>query len=910
MIPNETACQVKSLHQQLELIGYQPGDTVHYRAFLPHKKGEKSTDKGRKVSAEYPGIPPQLTQWQAEGRGIYFVVNKGGAGIEEITECTALFYEHDNLPKDVSALLWEDLGLPEPTFQIDTGGKSIHSYWVFDSPVNSTLWRSLQTDLLDFADADRSLKNQNRVMRAAGFAHAETGKLAEIIPGSGKRYEYKTLRQIIPGSSLAEVTTQKVQQPVSSPRSYDDERSYARELLRYIPTRQPGTGSYEESFKVLAALCHKFGNDEGLRMARDWSPDEDWGEDLGRKVNGLRGGANPVTFGSLVAIAKQHGFKPPIQSESWSPSPKTLQQTQESVVSQDNGYASFRLAVAGALALEDPVEREFELQNVKDKFRKPMALVRRIVQEISRVESTIKREFTIQDLEGIKSIGVPYLIPRFIPQQGLVMLGGEAKGGKSKLTYEMVGALLGNRPFMGYQPKPNTRILMIQAEENEITMANNLEGVGVLFNDAIDKSRLLIKKDWDIDDTSTLERWIAEFKPDLVVIDSFKATNQSTGVSENSPEAANPVYALQKLLHGLGIAGLIIHHTNKNKDAQGVQKLGGTGGLPAASDNIILLSRLSENPSDSKRLLSLYGRELNGRFQVELDDSEFPKYSWNLIQEIGHDAESTNLQGRVLAALKLNEGRTEGVTSSWLKESLSLPADNKSIYKALNALVQSSMVNCERSPRDKRVRLYSLPGYQSAETQAQQGIEKVSKQVSTHVPVVSQDNFWGEGKAKGADPIAFDGSVAQYRMNAAPALPKRNASLLPNPNLVSSHEEKVSSQGVDTNVDTFSNPSTARDTDRKYPSSLPTHAHAQPQDPSPFNEGDVVTVSYPGSDSTDIQTAINAGQPAKGTVGVLTAVNPRYNPILEEWGWTAEITPIDEGQAYPVSIFDLEIYEG
>jgi hypothetical protein len=908
MIPNKTACQVGSLQQQLELIGYGPGDVVHYRAFLPHKKGEKNTDKGRKVSAEYPGIPPQLTQWQTEGRGIYFVVNKGGAGIEEITECTALFYEHDNLAKDVSALLWEDLGLPEPTFQVDTGGKSIHSYWVFDAPINTTLWRALQTDLLNHADADRSLKNQNRVMRAAGFVHPATGVTSDLIPGSGQRYSYKTLRQLIPSATEPAPKAQQRTRQVSN--SYDDDRQYAKELLRCIPTRQPGTGSYEESFKVLAALVHKFGQVEGLQMAREWSPDADWGEDLERKVNSLRGGPNPVTFGSLVAIAKHHGFQPPIQSESWSQSPKTLQQTQESAVSQDNGYAAFRLAVAGALALEDPVEREFELQNVKDKFRKPMALVRRIVKEISRVESTIKREFTIQDLEGIKSIGVPYLIPRFIPQQGLVMLGGEAKGGKSKLTYEMVGALLGNRPFMGYQPKPDTRILMIQAEENEITMANNLEGVGALFNDAIDKSRLLIKKDWDIDDTSTLERWIAEFKPDLVVIDSFKAANQSTGVSENSPEAANPVYALQKLLHGLGIAGLIIHHTNKNKDAQGVQKLGGTGGLPAASDNIILLSRLSENPNDSKRLLSLYGRELNGRFQVELNDSEFPKYSWNLIQEIGQDAESTNLQDRVLNILRQNAGKTEGVTSGFLKDALSLPSDNKSIYKALNALVQSSMVSCERSGRDKRVRLYTLPGYQSAKTQAEQGIEKVSKQVSTHVPIVSQDNLWGEGKAKGADPIAFDGSVAAFRVNAAPALPVRSAPLMPRADLVSGHIEKVSSQGVDTNVDTFSNADTARDTDRKYPSSLPTHAHTEPQDPAPFSEGDVVVVSYPGSDQSDIQSAINSGQPAKGTVGVLTSIVPYFNQIGEEWLWTAEVTPIEESRAYSVSVFDLEIYEG
>lgn len=900
--------QASLVTQHLSLLGYKEGDTVHYRAFLPHVPGVKNADKGRKTSAPFGNVPSDLAQWESENRGVYVVVNKGGAGIDEITECTAFFYEHDALDKEASAALWEGLSLPEPTFQVDTGGKSIHSYWVLDQPIGSLVWRNLQTDLLEYADADRSLKNQNRVMRLPGFIHPVTGQTSTLIKCSGKRYSYKTLRQLIPGPAVKEQAAKPQSAPSAPAASYEEEKVHARELLNYIPRRQPGSGTYEDSFKVLAALVHKFGPVEGLALAREWSPDEDWGEDLDRKAASLRGGPRPVTFGSLVRMAEGYGYRRPVKSESWSQKPKTLEQSQASPVSQENGYAAFRLAVAGVLALEDPAEREFELQNVKDKFRKPMALVRRIVQELTRLESTVKREFTLRDLEQINSVGVPYLIPRFIPEKGLVMLGGEAKGGKSKLTYEMIGALLGNRPFMGYKPKPDTRILMIQAEENEITMSNNFEGVGALFN-GVDNDRLLIKKDWDIDDTSTLERWIAEHNPDLVVIDSFKAANQSTGVSENAPEAANPVYALQKMLHSVGIAGLLIHHTNKNKDAQGVQKLGGTGGLPAACDNIILLSRLSENPEDSKRLLSLYGRELSGRFQVKLDDSEFPKYTWELLQEIGQDAESANLQQRVLSLMEQNQDRhLLGMTAGFLKDVLNLPSENKSIYKALNALVQSSIINCQRSTNDKRVRLYSLPRIQTAQTHTEQGLEKVSIKYPSHVPEVSQDNFWGEGKAKGADPISFDGAVAQYRVNAAPALPVRTPSLLP----AISHQktEKVSKQGDGYFMDTFSNADTASVSAVSIQSPSEVHTHAETDSKAPFEIGDVVVASYPGVDATDYSTAINSGQPTKGTVGVVQRVVSLINAIDGQEDWTVYLVPVDGSTELPASSTDIEMYLG
>ncbi|MBW4522563.1 MAG: hypothetical protein KME16_23200 [Scytolyngbya sp. HA4215-MV1] len=146
--------------------------------------------------------------------GCYVVVNKGGQSDKDITACTAIFYEHDNLLKAEQIKLWEALGLPEPTIQIDTGGKSIHSYWVFSEPIEPECWRILQIDLLNFADGDRSLKNPSRVMRLAGCYHKGTGQQSRIISHSGKRYSFDELRAIIPEQ---QEPTQPLKEPTPKP---------------------------------------------------------------------------------------------------------------------------------------------------------------------------------------------------------------------------------------------------------------------------------------------------------------------------------------------------------------------------------------------------------------------------------------------------------------------------------------------------------------------------------------------------------------------------------------------------------------------------------------------------------------------------------------------------------------------
>jgi hypothetical protein len=203
----------EQIREQLAALGYKAGDTVYLRAFFPDSDPRKTTDAGRKAEAKnLDQVVAHATKFQSEGRGIYLVVNGGGHADKDVTNGRAIFYEHDNLDKAVQIELWKDKGLPEPTFQVNTGGKSIHSYWVFAEPIALEKWRLLQAELLEFADADRSIKNPSRVMRLAGAWHT-SGNQSLIISSSGKRYKYEELREAIPTPQAPEPTLFQPKKP-------------------------------------------------------------------------------------------------------------------------------------------------------------------------------------------------------------------------------------------------------------------------------------------------------------------------------------------------------------------------------------------------------------------------------------------------------------------------------------------------------------------------------------------------------------------------------------------------------------------------------------------------------------------------------------------------------------------------
>ena len=213
----------------------KPPASIRLRGFYDKTDPRKSDDKGAKGAAS-----KQLVHsWVADRRGVYVVVNDGGDKDAEITDCRAFFCEWDNKPKNWQVTAWQELELPEPTIQVDTGGKSIHNYWVLAEPIAPDTWRDIQARLLEFADADRSLKNPSRVMRLPGTPHPATGEVCQIIHSSEETYLASDISKLLPAAE------QIKQQEAASKSSYTpQDKAEIEKALSFVAPRIPGGETY------------------------------------------------------------------------------------------------------------------------------------------------------------------------------------------------------------------------------------------------------------------------------------------------------------------------------------------------------------------------------------------------------------------------------------------------------------------------------------------------------------------------------------------------------------------------------------------------------------------------------------------------------------------------------------------
>ena len=288
--------------------------TVRLRSFFPKGHPLKASDHGKKSHANGDWI----YRMQAEGRGVYIVVNDGGDTDSEITSCRAFFCEWDDRPKEEQINAWKELGLPEPSLQIDTGNKSIHNYWVLKKVIDPKTWKPIQERLLDHADADRALKNPSRVMRLAGTYHmkdnGKQGGMTKIIFNSNKKYSYKDIEACLP--------TLKQHEKVKNAVSFDEfEKApidVVEKALFCIPPRKPNTNTYHMYRNILWGLikaCEDAGKTktDAVAMMKNHSPDWSGIEQVAYS------GGSQINAGSFWYFAKENGFVIPKVIKTYNP---------------------------------------------------------------------------------------------------------------------------------------------------------------------------------------------------------------------------------------------------------------------------------------------------------------------------------------------------------------------------------------------------------------------------------------------------------------------------------------------------------------------------------------------------------------------------------------------------------------
>lgn len=284
----------------------KPADAIRLRAFYHSENPAKKDDKGRKGGPD----PALIAQWQAEGRGIYVVINDGGDKDADITTCRAIFCEWDDRPVEWQVTAWQELNLPEPSLQVATGGKSIHNYWIFDTPITPDQWLPLQARLLDYTQADQTTRNLARVLRLPGTFYADgTGTLTDkvtVIHNSEKYYTYEDLDAIIPTEELQ----QEIQQAQSFTQYEKQDLVEIEKALGYIPAAVPKTKQYPFYRNLLWALikaCEEAGGsaEDAKRLMKRHSP-------LFAEVDQVAASSfNRINAASFWYWARKDGYRQP-----------------------------------------------------------------------------------------------------------------------------------------------------------------------------------------------------------------------------------------------------------------------------------------------------------------------------------------------------------------------------------------------------------------------------------------------------------------------------------------------------------------------------------------------------------------------------------------------------------------------
>ncbi|MGB3637487.1 MAG: AAA family ATPase [Rivularia sp. (in: cyanobacteria)] len=319
-----------------------------------------------------------------------------------------------------------------------------------------------------------------------------------------------------------------------------------------------------------------------------------------------------------------------------------------------------------------------------------------------------------------------WMIPELLPKGEMVVLAGSPKCGKTLMAIDAAFAIAtGEDDFLGLRTQQG-KVLLISNDENARSTKSKLLKRGFRKGDG---KNLEVIFNWNINQLYELEGLLDEFRPDVVIVDSLKSiTACNAEVSENSAEFANNIYALKNLLNQYNAASILIHHTNKNKDAMGVHKLRGSSAIAGAVWGTWQLDHIPTtdpndkkkqiiDPRDPKRILAVHARDVEGqllKLEFDAEHNSFERIDKEVLKE------SQKLRDRIINVLQLNP---EGLSGRWVVDCLGMQDNKYTVYSELNRMEDKKIISIKQSNTDRRVRFYKLKNLNHVEKNIKQPSE-------------------------------------------------------------------------------------------------------------------------------------------------------------------------------------------
>lgn len=379
----------------------------------------------------------------------------------------------------------------------------------------------------------------------------------------------------------------------------------------------------------------------------------------------------------------------------------------EAVYSEDE---RLRLALLDLAQEKDKIAKYRKRAQICSHYRLSKVEVDELIKETETKTSRFGlQRMSLNNLLDMEIQEMSWVIPELLPRGETIILAGAPKAGKTLMAIDAAFAIAtGEGDFLGLRCEQG-KVLLISNDESAQSSKRKLLKRGFRSGDQLE-----FVSNWTIDRLYDLEQVLDDFRPDVVIIDSLKSISTTSEISENSAEFANNIYALKNLLNQFCCAGILIHHTNKNKDAMGVAKLRGSTAIAGAVWGTWQIDHIPKpdpeggkgliiDPSDPNRILSVFARDVEGqllKLEFDPENNSYVRTDKEVLKE------QDKVRDRIIAVLRLN---SDGLSGREVVEMLGLTQEQKHpVYTELTRMEAKKLVSTKKHPSDKRVTIYTL----------------------------------------------------------------------------------------------------------------------------------------------------------------------------------------------------------
>jgi hypothetical protein len=539
--------------QFIQLLGKDPQDTW-FRTLTPVPEKGGSLPNVDRRGRDLREIDPCLHAENQKGAAIYFITGDAATATgkavsdADITRCPAVFVEWDDRPIEWQLQAWQELGLPEPTAMVHTGGKSIHCYWRLTEPMAPEPWRVLQRRLIDYAGGDKACKNPSRLMRLPGYRYVDkaTGKVTdnvtELIHQADVAYSAAEVEACLPAPAPLLKPAKAAPSLDWKPRNIDEINAAAA----YIPRRDPGNGNYPSDRNALCGCS--------AALAEAGHPDPDgaalallghlWPtEAAARQVLDSTTTRNAASF---WAIAAEHGYglkrSPAKSTYSLGPSPGA--DPSRSEVEQRSWGELLDAMLLATVEGDDDELMRLRAEAIT-RFRRSDAQIDAALFKLHthiEIGSSAANEPESLDLSRIS--GMDWLIEGFVPDNDLTLLWGNAGSGKTTAALAAASSVLMGTGLLDHnQPAPIGSVLFIASDSGAQPLYAAMQDMGMADLLEVQDGPQKRFHVWAADADQGMTAWSADLRGcirllefikrhriRMVLIDSCKAVCSSAGL--------------------------------------------------------------------------------------------------------------------------------------------------------------------------------------------------------------------------------------------------------------------------------------------------------------------------------------------------------------------------------------------